>query len=79
MVTWGVPDLVEVQQDILATDLPCHMLRLPPLQGLKRVQDLLADEALDAPAAPTAFAKLLDQAGSEGWLPPEMAPASAGQ
>lgn len=41
-------------------------------QGLKRIQNQLADEALDAPAAPTAFAKLLEQAGTEGWLPPEM-------
>eukprot|EP00878_Enallax_costatus_P006760 GHUV01007086.1.p1 GENE.GHUV01007086.1~~GHUV01007086.1.p1 ORF type:complete len:655 (+),score=257.56 GHUV01007086.1:532-2496(+) len=48
-------------------------------QGLKRVQDRLADEALDAPAAPAAFAKLLEQAGNEGWLPPEMSAASAGQ
>ncbi|KAF8061907.1 MRF1 [Scenedesmus sp. PABB004] len=42
-------------------------------QGLARVRDLLADEALDAPGAPAAFEKLLAQAGAEGWLPQEMA------
>lgn len=42
------------------------------LQGLKRIKDSLADEALDAPGAPAAFKKLLDQAATEGWLPPEM-------
>jgi programmed cell death protein 4 len=41
-------------------------------QGLKRIQNQLADEALDAPGAPTAFAKLLEQAAAEGWLPAEM-------
>jgi hypothetical protein len=41
------------------------------LQGLGRIKAALADEALDAPSAPSAFAQLLQQAEAEGWLPPE--------
>ncbi|KAI8472184.1 MAG: armadillo-type protein [Monoraphidium minutum] len=41
-------------------------------QGLGRVKGRLDDEALDAPAAPAAFAALLDRAGKEGWMPPEL-------
>ncbi|KIY94687.1 hypothetical protein MNEG_13274 [Monoraphidium neglectum] len=41
-------------------------------QGLGRVRSRLADEALDAPAAPAAFGALLERAGKEGWLPPEL-------
>jgi hypothetical protein len=36
------------------------------------VRSRLADEALDAPAAPAAFGALLERAGKEGWLPPEL-------
>lgn len=40
-------------------------------QGLSRIKAALADEALDAPTAPTAFEKLIKQAEAEGWLPAE--------
>lgn len=40
-------------------------------QGLKRINDQMADEELDAPRARAAFAQLLEQARTEGWLPPE--------
>jgi hypothetical protein len=40
-------------------------------QGLGRIKGALADETLDAPSAPAAFAKLLQQAEAEGWLPQE--------
>jgi hypothetical protein len=41
-------------------------------QGLSRIKAQLADEALDAPAAPVAFERLLSQAAAEGWLPAEL-------
>lgn len=50
---------------------PTRATTPPHTQGLSRVKALLADEALDAPRAPAAFATLLQQAGAEGWLPAE--------
>lgn len=44
----------------------------PHPQGLSRVESRLADEALDAPAAPAAFEALLARADKEGWLPAEL-------
>jgi hypothetical protein len=52
---------------------PVTAFLCPPLQGLKRIKDSMADETLDAPGAPAAFDKLLAQAAAEGWLPAEMA------
>lgn len=62
------------------THTPTHALRsrtyipqnsLTPAQGLTRIKAALADEALDAPSAPKAFDKLLQQAEADGWLPQE--------
>jgi len=41
--------------------------------GMSRVKSRLADDTLDAPKAPAAFEKLVQQGQAEGWLPTDFA------